>query len=45
MKGLKLLLISVLLLLPTFCPAADTAAISRDAQAALKTHGDRSEAG
>lgn len=36
MRGLKLLFISVLLLLPTFCLAADTAAINRDAQAALQ---------
>ena len=37
MKGLKLLLISALLLFPALCQAADTAAIKRDAQAALKT--------
>jgi lipid-binding SYLF domain-containing protein len=37
MKGIKLLLISTLVLLPALCQAADTAAINRDAQTALKT--------
>jgi len=36
MKGLKLLFISVLVLLPVLCQAADTAAINRDAQTALQ---------
>jgi lipid-binding SYLF domain-containing protein len=36
MKRLKLLLISALVLLPVLCQAADTAAIDRDAQAALQ---------
>ena len=37
MKGIKLLLITTLVLLPALCQAADTAAINRDAQTALKT--------